>query len=163
MKKVILSLGSNMGDKKYYLNSAIDILEQKLTDIKISDIYQSKALLLEGSPKEWDQDFYNIAVSGYTELTPDELLEFIKKIEQQLGRTNRGRWAPREIDIDILGFEDLILDTPTLTIPHKELLNRDFFVIPFAEIEPSWIVPELNKTIKEIRDDKNFCSIKSNH
>lgn len=133
-----LGLGSNVGDKIAYIDQAINIIEKRsiLLNIKQSSIYRSEALLKDNSPATWDVDFVNKVIIGMTSLGPYDLLDAIKQIEQELGRINRGIWAPREIDIDILLYGDLVINSTNLTIPHKELLNRDFFLVPLAELIP---------------------------
>ncbi len=141
MKRIAFVLGSNLGNKKSNLDQAIKFLEESLNlkQIKISDPLKNKALLKPNSPKEWDRDFLNIAISGDINLEkfpPLKILKIIHKIEAQLGRKRDGNsWAPRTIDIDIAFIEDLVFNENNLQIPHKELNNRDFFMIPLSEIE----------------------------
>lgn len=141
MKRVAFILGSNLGDRKSNLNKAIKSLENifELKQTKVSDFLENKALLKPNSPKEWDKDFLNIAISGDIDLEkypPQKILKTIHKIEKALDRKRDGSsWAPRTIDIDIAFIEDIIYDQNGLTIPHKELKNRDFFIIPLKEIE----------------------------
>jgi 2-amino-4-hydroxy-6-hydroxymethyldihydropteridine diphosphokinase len=91
----------------------------KLTNIKKSTIYRNSALLLEGSPPEWNQEFFNLALSAdidLTEFQPLKILEIVKLIEKKIGRKDTARWAPREIDIDILAIDDLVIDVPEVLI-----------------------------------------------
>jgi len=142
MKKIIFCLGSNIGDRNFYLQEAVKALQVKLelVNLKQSSILENKALLLPNSPKEWDIDFYNIAVSANVNLEkfpPLEILKIVKQIEIKLGRVDRGKWSPREIDIDIAVIDGLKIDQgETLQIPHPQLFNRDFFLKTIAEIEP---------------------------
>lgn len=144
LKKIIFALGSNLGDKESNLKKAVSQLESRLflVEIKQSNILKNPALLLPNSPPEWDQEFFNIAVSGQIDIekfTPEKILEIVKEIEKDLGRIDRGRWSPREIDIDILLIENVKVDLgDKLKIPHPELLNRDFFVKTVSEIEPDF-------------------------
>jgi 2-amino-4-hydroxy-6-hydroxymethyldihydropteridine diphosphokinase len=144
--RIIFGLGSNLGDKESYLKCAVSALEKQLllTKIKKSSIFKNPALLLVDSPKEWNQEFFNIAVSAdinLAEFPPLKILEIIKKIEQEIGRKDRGKWAPREIDIDILLIGDLKINIPDkLIIPHYDLLNREFFLHTIKEIEPDLIL-----------------------
>ena len=146
-KKIIFGLGSNLGDKNFYLNEAVAKLEAELllTNLKKSKILKNPALLLPNSPKEWDQEFFNIAVSADIDLekfSPEKILEIVKKIEKYLGRQERDKWAPREIDIDILTIENLRIKLgEKLIIPHHDLLNRDFFLKTIKDIEPDWEYP----------------------
>jgi 2-amino-4-hydroxy-6-hydroxymethyldihydropteridine diphosphokinase len=152
LNKIIFCLGSNIGDRNYYLQQAIKLLEIKLelTNLKQSSILQNKALLLPNSPKEWDIDFYNIALSGDIDLTkfpPLEILKITQEIEIKLGRIDRGKWSPREIDIDIVAIDDLKINRgQLLQIPHPQLFNRNFFLKTIAEIEPE-IIETIFKSI----------------
>ena len=100
-------------------------------------------MLLPDSPKDWDREFFNIAFSATINLenfTPEAILDIVKKIEKKLGRKDAKRWAPREIDIDILAIDDLKIEIgEKLIIPHYDLLNRDFFVNTVEEIEPGFL------------------------
>lgn len=146
-KKIILGLGSNLGDKNLFLDKAVEALKNELflTDIKRSKILKNPAMVLPNSPDEWNQEFFNIAVSGNVDLqkfSPEKILEIIKKIERDLGRKESDRWAPREIDIDILTIEDLVVKIEgKLIIPHYDLMNREFFLKTIKDIEPEWVYP----------------------
>ncbi len=143
MVEVCLGLGSNLGDRLLNLSTAINMLVSKkiVNHIKISRIYESKARILSGSPKEWDVNYYNMAVKCNTDLLPNKLLEQLKLIEKAMGRIDVGRWGPRNIDIDILtyGDEQYIMDD--LKIPHPLMLNREWVVVPLAAIHPKWRYP----------------------
>jgi 2-amino-4-hydroxy-6-hydroxymethyldihydropteridine diphosphokinase len=140
--RIIFGLGSNLGDREFYLNEAVSNLELllELKNIKRSEIFKNPAMLLPDSPKDWNIEFFNIAVSADINLgkfSAEKTLEIVKKIEKILGRIDRERWAPREIDIDILAIENLKIDIDQkLTIPHPGLLERDFFLKTVEEIEP---------------------------
>ena len=140
--KIIFCLGSNIGDRKFYLQEAVQMLQIKLEleNLKQSSILENKALLLANSPKEWNIDFYNIALSADINLEkfpPLEILKIIKQIEVALGRIDRGLWSPREIDIDIAAIDDLKINQgELLQIPHPGLFKRDFFLKTITEIEP---------------------------
>ncbi|AZL16206.1 2-amino-4-hydroxy-6-hydroxymethyldihydropteridine diphosphokinase [Rickettsiales endosymbiont of Stachyamoeba lipophora] len=138
MANIALGLGSNLGDLEYNIAQAISLLRQKVSIQKVSSYLYNKALLPPNAPKEWEQDFLNIALIGQTTLPPHELLNFIKNIEEQLGRTkNYQQWSPRIIDIDILLYDHLQINEGKLQIPHKEMLKRDFVIIPLKEILPN--------------------------
>lgn len=146
--KIIFGLGSNLGDKEFFLDEAVKRLKSHLSlqNLTKSKILKNKALLLKNSPPEWNQEFFNIAVSAEINLEkfpPLKILQIIKKIEKDLGRIDRGKWSPREIDIDILTIGNLIVDEENLKIPHYDLLNRDFFLQTIKEIEPDWHYPNL--------------------
>jgi 2-amino-4-hydroxy-6-hydroxymethyldihydropteridine diphosphokinase len=147
IKRIIFGLGSNLGDKESYLNQAVEKLQKQLSlsNIRRSKILKNPALLLPNSPAEWNQEFFNIAVSADIDLekfSPEKILENIAVIEKDLGRDNSKKWAPRQIDIDILTIEDLVINQgEKIIIPHYDLLNRDFFLQTIKEIEPNWRYP----------------------
>jgi 2-amino-4-hydroxy-6-hydroxymethyldihydropteridine diphosphokinase/dihydropteroate synthase len=96
------------------------------------------ALIPENSPKNWNKEFFNIAFSGQVDLSkfhPIKILQIIKNIEAKIGRVDRGKWSPREIDIDIAFIENIFFENENLSIPHKQLVNREFFIKPIMEIE----------------------------
>lgn len=139
---VVLGLGTNLGDRIAYLSEAVTLLasgtEPVLHSAKLSHIYESPALLLPGSPASWNKPFLNMAIAGTTTLTPEEMLETAKYIETVLGRQQGERWAPREIDIDILTWGEQVYTSSQLIIPHSQLLERDFALLPLADIAPLW-------------------------
>jgi len=134
MTKVVLGLGSNIGDRNVYLQQVIDIFKP----IKQSDIYETEAILPDNSPEEWNIPYLNMAILVETNKKPFKLLKYIKDIEKKLGRIDRGGWGPREIDIDILLYDDFVLNTEILTIPHKEIQNRPFVIKSIKEVLPDW-------------------------
>lgn len=149
-REVILGLGSNVGDRREMLRLAVAELAKYLENIRVSHIFESEALLPKNAPTEWNMPYYNMAVAGKTSLAPLELLRTVKQIEQELGRKKFGHWCPRKIDIDILGMEDVVIDSEELQVPHKEMLKRNFVLIGMAEIAPNWLHPTAGKTAKEL-------------
>lgn len=158
---VILGLGSNKGDREDYLRQATALLAGLLSGMRASGIYESKALLPPGAPAEWNAPFLNMVVTGKTKLEPRKLLASVKAIETKLGRKPAGKWGPREIDIDILAMGDTVIDTPSLAIPHPELLNRDFALLPLSELAPDWRYPAAGTyhgwKASDIAADKKFA------
>lgn len=138
---VIIGLGSNIGDRRGYVSEAVRRLEALLGGLRQSRLWESRAVLPPGADKAWDMPFLNMAVSGETVLAPQALLAEIKRMERDMGRQARGLWGPREIDMDILAMDAQALETPELHIPHRELLNRDFALLPLVELAPDWIYP----------------------
>ena len=144
-KRIIFGLGSNLGDRDFYLKEAVKNLTQQLSlkNTCQSKIFKNPAMLMPNSPSDWNCEFFNIAFSGDINLKkfpPLKILEITQKIEKNLGRQERQRWAPREIDIDILAIENTKIQLDTkLIIPHYDLLNRDFFLKTIAEIEPKFL------------------------
>ncbi len=139
---IILGLGTNIGDRLAYLEAAIRHLSEVVLNITaVSTIYESAALLKPGAPEDWNISFLNMAIMGETHLSPQALLTQIKYVEKRVGRQDRGEWAPREIDIDILAYDSLHIDESDLKIPHAYLCEREFALLPFAEIAPNWRYP----------------------
>lgn len=139
-KRIIFGLGSNLGDRELNLETAVKELEKSfsLSNLSQSKIFKNPALLLPNSPVEWNIEFFNIALSANVDIdkySPQQILKEIKKIEKILGRQEREKWAPREIDIDILIIEDVEVKEDNLIIPHQHLFERDFFIKTIEEIE----------------------------
>lgn len=141
-KTIILGLGTNLGNRIGFLLQALNELlrgpQPLLSNVRSSEVFESSALLLPDSPPEWNIPFYNIAVCGDTKCSPEDLLACIKQIERDIGRENRGRWAPREIDIDILVYGKEIISEEYLKIPHVSLLERPFALWPLAALQPNY-------------------------
>ena len=139
LAKAILLLGSNLGDRKLLLQTAIQQIELQAGQVlSISSIYETAPWGTESQ-----NGYLNQAVCVKTRLNPFELLTTIQKIEIDLGRTRNIRWEDRVIDIDILLFGSEIISTPTLTIPHPEIQNRRFALVPVCEVASDWIHPIL--------------------
>ncbi|APC96381.1 2-amino-4-hydroxy-6-hydroxymethyldihydropteridine diphosphokinase [Francisella frigiditurris] len=137
----IIGIGANIGDTLINIRTAIETIEQS-QNIKIfkkSSLYSSDALLKDDAPEDWDIKYLNAAIEIETDLEPLELLDYLKQVEQIIGRNlNAPVWSPRVIDLDILAADDFVLKTHRLTIPHKELLNRSFALLPLLEIKNDW-------------------------
>lgn len=146
MPTTYLLLGSNLGHRETYLQQAREQITSTVGIlIRQSAIYETAAWGLQDQ-----QSFLNQVLEVQTDLTPSELLWQINSIEAELGRVRETRWGARVIDIDILFYEDLVLQTQRLTIPHPELPNRRFTLVPLAEIAPAFLHPVLQKTITEL-------------
>lgn len=138
---VVLGLGSNLGDRLDNLKKAWLAIQDitGLTVQQVSPIYISDALLKENAPTEWNLPYLNLALRCETSLEPLNLLQQVKKIENNLGRVSAGEiWAPRVIDIDILIMDNIIIQTEILTLPHRSLLERPFALWPLADVAPLW-------------------------
>ena len=148
-QNVFLLLGSNLGERLQILQSAAGLIEERV------GVIQSSSSVYETAP--WgvlDQPvFLNQIVEVQTALMPEEVLRIILEIEHELGRIRYERWGARVIDIDMLYFNDLVLDSARLTIPHPRLHERRFTLIPLNEIAPDFIHPLLLKTNKELLDE----------
>lgn len=145
--KYLFSLGSNLFDRVTYLSRAVNRL-MFLRDLKISSIYETKALLLKDSNPDWNKDFLNLCLSGVSDIDPSSMLEKCKQIELDLGRElTTPRWSPRTIDIDILLAGNAIINSNQINIPHSSMLEREFVLVPACEIEPNLIHPITNKPL----------------
>jgi 2-amino-4-hydroxy-6-hydroxymethyldihydropteridine diphosphokinase len=142
-----LSLGSNLGDRAANLNAAIARLRTLGKVLQVSSLYETEPVEFTAQP--W---FLNCAVELDTEKTPEGLMAGVLEIEQQMGRTRTQKKGPRSIDIDILLFGNLTVDTKGLTIPHPALHERRFVLEPLAEIASGVRHPALKRTIRELRD-----------
>ena len=146
MNTAYLLIGGNLGDRAAYLAEAINqISAQCGRVISTSSIYETAAWGNVNQPA-----FYNQAVKLITILSPEALIERLLAIENEMGRVRTEKYGPRTIDLDILMINDIVIDTPTLTIPHPQLHNRRFALLPLHEIAPALHHPVLNKTIHEL-------------
>lgn len=145
-----LSLGSNMGDREQNLNSAIELLnsDEEGQIIKVSSYSNTKPV---GEVEQ--DDFLNCALKLRTLKSPEELLDQIAEIENKLHRVRTIHWGPRTIDLDILFYDDAIINTERLTIPHPELTNREFVLNPMCEIAPYYMHPIYNQTINQLYEN----------
>jgi 2-amino-4-hydroxy-6-hydroxymethyldihydropteridine diphosphokinase len=147
LKTAYLSLGSNLGDREAFLNEALHRLEAAGAHVlRRSSIHETEPQDYRDQP--W---FLNMAVEVETDLTPQELLAAIQKIETEMGRQRIILKGPRTIDLDILFYENLILKMPELEIPHPRLTQRLFVLDPLSEIAPDFHHPVTNETVQEIR------------
>lgn len=144
MATVLLSLGTNLGDKGVNLRRAIMGLTGVLQVTAVSRTYQTPPWGLLDQPAYW-----NLCLAGQTPLSPHDLLIFAKTLETRLGRQPGRRWGPRLIDIDILFYDDLCLDTESLTIPHPRLTERAFVLVPLLDIAPRWLHPLTGYTMQQ--------------
>ncbi len=140
-----ISIGSNLGNRKNNIRLAIKKLMGFCNIEAYSRVYRTKPYGVTDQP-----DFINLAVRVSTILEPAELLEELKAVEDSLGRVRIIRWGPRTIDLDILFFDDLIIKTENLTIPHPDLQNRYFVLKPLNDISPDYIHPVIKLTVAEM-------------
>lgn len=145
--KAYLGLGSNLGDKKAYLDQAVESLgEDQSCRVKKVSGY----LVTEPYGGVEQDDFLNACLQLETLLTPEELLERLHQIEQAAHRERVIHWGPRTLDLDILMYDDLIMDSEDLTIPHVEMHMRDFVLKPLKEIAPNLRHPVYHKTVSQL-------------
>jgi 2-amino-4-hydroxy-6-hydroxymethyldihydropteridine diphosphokinase len=144
---VYLVLGANLGDREANLRAALRGLEGTGTVKAVSSLYETEPV---GGP-EGQPPFLNAACLWETELPPEEALRFLKELERELGRRPGGRrYGPREIDLDILLYDDRVVEEEGLTVPHARLAERAFAMLPLAEIAPDAVHPVEGKTIAEL-------------
>ena len=148
MSHITLSLGTNQGDRPANLQQTLIALEQGLTITAVSHIYETEPWGVTDQPT-----FLNMCVAGTTTVTPHKLLDFCKTIEAEVGRTPSFKWGPRLIDIDILFFDDLIMQDDALTIPHPFVQERTFVLAPLADIAPDYVHPQTGKSVVQMLAD----------
>lgn len=140
MSIVYIALGSNLGDRACYIRSAVAALQEKdVSVLKRSTVIETDPV---GGPAQ--NKFLNAVIKIETELSPGELLSMCQVIERQLGRVREVPKGPRTIDLDILLYDQLVIDTPQLKIPHPRMFERAFVLEPLREIEPSLLEEPLN-------------------
>lgn len=141
-----IALGSNIGEREKYVRLALEEIEERVGSIL------KKSSVIETEPYGYldQEDFLNMVIKVDTRLKPYELLEELLAIEKDLDRVRTINWGPRTIDLDIIYYEDLIIDEENLSIPHIDLYNRDFVLEPLVEIEENFLDPRKNKTVKEL-------------
>ena len=149
---VYLSLGTNLGNKEENLRTAMTLIEEQVGTIT------SQSALYASAPWGFDSEntFLNNAISVETSLTPEELLSTTQRIEHTLGRTHKsvdGQYSDRLIDIDILLYDDVVMHTPSLTLPHPLMHRRLFVLEPLSEIAPTLIHPLLQKEIATLYNE----------
>ncbi len=140
MSTCYIGLGSNLQEPAQQLKLARRALEQlpHTQLIACSSIYQSRALTLDDEPQN---DYLNAVIQLETDLSPEDLLDALQLIENQQGRVREKRWGARTLDLDILLYDECVVDTPHLSIPHKEMLLRDFVLIPLQQIAAELDIP----------------------
>lgn len=144
--RAVLLLGSNLGDRLHHLEAAIDAITRTAGQVeKTSAVYETQPWGVTGQP-----NYLNAALILRTHLSPADLLNELKAIEQREGRTDRKKYASRTLDIDILFYDDLVLNLKELTIPHPKLHLRRFALVPLDEIVPGLQHPVLNKSVCQL-------------
>ncbi len=155
MTCVYLGLGSNLGDRYGRLIDALDRLQACVALEAISSIYETEPWGYTDQPR-----FLNAVCGGETDLTPQELLGAVKAIEAEMGREPTFRYGPRAIDIDILLYDETIVDQENVSIPHAQLHERDFVLAPLNEIAPRAVHPKLEKTIEALSVARDLSQVR---
>lgn len=161
IKLAYIGLGTNLGDRLANLKRSLDLILQ-LPGVQLeacSNIYETKPV---GGPEQGP--FLNACISVKSNLAPVKLLQAMLAIEHKMKRIRTARWGPRIIDLDLLVYEGTTVNTPVLQLPHPRLKERDFVLIPLADIAPQLIIPGVNQTVgqilagrKENPDVKLYC------
>lgn len=149
-RRAYIACGSNMGDRAQYLNAAVEAFraDRKCNVVRISEWMETTAY---GGVEQ--DDFLNGVIALDTIYTPEELLEKIHVVEKDQGRKRLVHWGPRTLDLDILLYENCVMDTEELTIPHKDMQNRDFVLKPLAQIAPYERHPVLGKPVMQMYEE----------
>lgn len=149
MSFAYIALGSNLGDKEKNLRRALLLLTQQGVEVvRVSSFISTEPYGVTDQPQ-----FLNAVACVRTSLAPLALLDVLLATELAMGRVRLRHWGERNIDLDLLLYEDVVLDTPRLRLPHPDMQNRDFVLLPLAEIAPELKHPTLQKTIWELKKD----------
>jgi 2-amino-4-hydroxy-6-hydroxymethyldihydropteridine diphosphokinase len=151
-----IGLGSNLGDSSSILDSTIDRLRihPQIDLIAVSSWYLTAPI---GPPQP---DYLNGCATIQTRLEPLELLNILHSIESEFGRVRQGVWGARTLDLDLLLYDNLIIDLPNLQIPHPRMLERAFVMVPLSEIAPNWVEPRSGDSIAHLLDRLEYSDIK---
>lgn len=147
---VYLGLGSNVGNRVEFIAAAVrGITDFDMTVVDaVSNVYETEPV---GNIPQ--NEFLNCAVSVRTDMTVEQFHAWMKWLEKEIGRTDSERWGPREIDIDLLFFDALVLTTDAIMLPHAELVNRKFVLQPLCDIAPMMVHPVVHKSIEELNNE----------
>jgi len=156
MKHIVyIALGTNLGQRSENLQAAIEAFPPEVIVLDESHVYETPPWGYENQPP-----FLNMAVKAETSLEPGALLKYLKQLEVELGREENIRWGPRLIDLDILFYDDLVIDTPPLVIPHPRLHERAFVLVPLGDIALDLVHPVFGQTIHELLANIDMEGIK---
>jgi 2-amino-4-hydroxy-6-hydroxymethyldihydropteridine diphosphokinase len=149
MSTAYLLIGGNLGDRSAFLQQAVDLIGRRCGNIVLSSaIYETAAWGVTDQPS-----FYNQAIAVETMLVPEQLMQDLLHIEEDMGRKRMVKMGPRIIDLDILLIDALVISSPLLTLPHPALPYRRFALLPLSEIAPQLLHPILHKTINQLLAD----------
>ncbi len=140
-----LALGSNLGDRRGNILRAVDLLGEVSSGLRLSALYETEPAGFESQPS-----FLNAACGLWTSLDPFELFHEIRRIQDEIGGPHTFPNAPRALDIDLLLYDRLVIDTPLLTVPHPRMAERDFVLRPLADLARAYEHPQLGATISEL-------------
>lgn len=141
-QRVYLAAGTNLGDRERNLRRALQTLPPQVAIVAVSRLYETAPAYVVDQPA-----FLNIALAGRTALSPEDLLAYLKEIETSLGREKTIRFGPRQLDLDIIFYDDHIIDEPQLHIPHPRMAERGFVLRPLVDIAPDFVHPVLKQPL----------------
>ena len=145
-QQIYIALGSNLGDRAGNLARALQLLPARGVHIRqVSDFLETRAYGVTDQP-----DFLNAVARVETGLAPEQLLQVLLQVEKLMGRVRKRHWGERNIDLDLLLYGNLVYQSKTLTLPHPDMLNREFVLAPLAQIAPNLVHPVAEKTIREL-------------
>ena len=145
---VAIALGSNLGDRRAHLEYAIDALRLDLTEISVSTFHETQPV---GVGEEHGM-FLNAALVGRTQLSARGVLDRLLEIEEERGRLRPYRMAPRTLDLDLILYDDNIIDEDGLIVPHPRFREREFVLVPLVEVAPEMVDPVTGKTLRALRE-----------
>ena len=146
MNRAAVGIGSNKGDRLANIRTAVSMTRERIGEVTAaSDVFETPPWGVALQPR-----FLNACMIVEAEIDPKTLLAKLKEIENDMGRLKRGKWGPREIDLDILLFDDIRMKEPDLVIPHPYMHDRAFVLLPLSEIASDWIHPALGVPVSEL-------------
>ncbi|HPS41936.1 MAG TPA: 2-amino-4-hydroxy-6-hydroxymethyldihydropteridine diphosphokinase [Anaerolineaceae bacterium] len=145
---VFIALGTNLGDRMANLTHALELLQPQVQVTEQSDVFETIPWGVRDQPL-----FLNQVIKGTTQLAPEELLDFLKAIETEMGREPSVRYGPRLIDLDILLYGDEQIQTERLQVPHPRMLERVFVMLPLAQLAPDLVIPGTHEPVIEVLDN----------
>ncbi len=150
MAVAYIGIGSNLGHPEANIRRAVKMMME--ADI-MQEVQSSSLYLTEPVGEKKQPDFINLVIKGKTNLGPSGLLDSLLQIEEELGRERKEEWGPRQIDLDILFYDDSIINQENLVLPHREIPNRRFVLVPLVEISPNLIHPISKKNMKQLLEE----------
>ncbi len=147
---VYIAMGTNLGNRLANLRAAMKSMPPEITVLAESHVYETPPWGYENQPA-----FLNMVIKAETGLEPESLLAYLKQLEVELGRKQNFRWGPRLIDLDILFYGDLVIDTPPLVIPHPRLHERAFVLVPLMDVAPDLFHPVFHRSIRDLLAEVN--------